>query len=298
MLKALKKYRAPYLFIMPFFILFLVFQLVPTIWTFYISLTNWKGIGTPDFCGFDNYRKMLIDDMFWESLGNTVVYWLTGLVFIICCALLIASLLNSRYLKSNSARAFFKTATFLPNICAAIAMGLIFRMLFDENVGLVNEVVTIFGGSKIPWLTSTTFSKIPVIILNVWRYTPWFTMILLSGLLNISKDYYEAATVDGAKRIDIIRYIILPALVVPMTTMFILNLGFFMTAGFDQVFNFTNQSVNSVIDILDTYVYRIGLESGQYSLATAVALIKGIVGVFLVLVTHLVSKKVTGKGVW
>ena len=170
MLKALKKYRAPYLFIMPFFILFLVFQLVPTIWTFYISLTNWKGIGTPDFCGFDNYRKMLIDDMFWESLGNTVVYWLTGLVFIICCALLIASLLNSRYLKSNSARAFFKTATFLPNICAAIAMGLIFRMLFDENVGLVNELVTMLGGSRLPWLTSTTFSKIPVIILNVWRY--------------------------------------------------------------------------------------------------------------------------------
>jgi len=71
MLKALKKYRAPYLFIMPFFILFLVFQLVPTIWTFYISLTNWKGIGTPDFCGFDNYRKMLIDDMFWETQWST-----------------------------------------------------------------------------------------------------------------------------------------------------------------------------------------------------------------------------------
>ena len=195
MLKALKKYRAPYLFIMPFFILFLVFQLVPTIWTFYISLTNWKGIGTPDFCEFDNYRKML-----------------TGLVFIICCALLIASLLNSRYLKSNSARAFFKTATFLPNICAAIAMGLIFRMLFDENVGLVNELVTMLGGSRLPWLTSTTFSKIPVIILNVWRYTPWFTMILLSGLLNISKDYYEAATVDGANGWQQFWFITLPSL--------------------------------------------------------------------------------------
>ena len=75
MLKALKKYRAPYLFIMPFFILFLVFQLVPTIWTFYISLTNWKGIGTPDFCGFDNYRKMLIDDMFWDPWATQ---WSTG----------------------------------------------------------------------------------------------------------------------------------------------------------------------------------------------------------------------------
>ena len=114
MLKTLKKYKAPYLFILPFFILFFVFQLVPTIWTFYISFTDWKGIGDPQFSGLGNYKKMMVDNMFWESLGNTVVYWLTGLVFILFCALLIACLLNSRFLKSNSARAFFKTATFLP----------------------------------------------------------------------------------------------------------------------------------------------------------------------------------------
>ena len=212
MLKTLKKYKAPYLFILPFFILFFVFQLVPTIWTFYIIFTDWKGIGDPQFSGLGNYNKIMVDNMFWESLGNTVVYWLTGLVFILFCALLIACLLNSRFLKSNSARAFFKTATFLPNICAAIAMGLIFRMLFDENVGLFNELLTMFGGSKIPWLTSTTYSKVPVIMLNVWRYTPWFTMILLSGLLNISKDYYEAATVDGANGIQQFWYITLPSL--------------------------------------------------------------------------------------
>ncbi len=212
MLRTIKKYKAPYLFILPFFILFFVFQLIPTIWTVYISLTNWKGIGSPEFCGFGNYQKMMVDDMFWESLGNTVVYWLSGLVLIICCALLIACLLNSRYLQKDSVRSFFKTATFLPNICAAIAMGLIFRMLFDENVGLINEVISMVGGSKIPWLTSTTYSKIPVIILNVWRYTPWFTMILLSGLLNISKDYYEAATVDGANAAQQFWFITLPSL--------------------------------------------------------------------------------------
>ena len=138
MLKALKKYKAPYLFILPFFILFFVFQLVPTIWTFYISFTDWKGIGDPEFSGLGNYKKMMVDNMFWESLGNTVVYWLTGLVFILFCALLIACLLNSRFLKSNSARAFFKTATFLPNICAAIAMGLIFRMLFENKENLLS----------------------------------------------------------------------------------------------------------------------------------------------------------------
>ncbi len=212
MLQTLKKYRAPYLFILPFFILFFIFQLIPTIWTIYISLTDWKGIGSPKFCGLSNYRKMMVDNMFWESLGNTVVYWISGLILIICCALLIACLLNSRFLSNDSARAFFKTATFLPNICAAIAMGLIFRMLFDENVGLVNEVIAMTGGAKVPWLTSTTFSKIPVIILNVWRYTPWFTMILLSGFLNISKDYYEAATVDGANSAQQFWFITLPSL--------------------------------------------------------------------------------------
>ena len=209
MLKNIKKYRAPYLFILPFFILFFLFQLIPTIWTFYISFTEWKGIGDPVWCGTDNYQKILIDNLFWESLVNTVVYWITGMVLILVLAVIIASLLNSSSLKHKS---FFKTVTFLPNICAAIAMGLIFRMLFDENVGLFNELLTIFGGSKIPWLTSTTYSKIPVIILNVWRYTPWFTMILLSGLLNISKDYYEAATVDGATGLQQFWYITLPSL--------------------------------------------------------------------------------------
>ena len=209
MLKTLKKYRAPYLFILPFFILFLVFQLIPTVWTFYISLTNWRGIGDPQFCGMENYRKLMLDNMFWDALRNTVIYWLTGLVLILVFAVLIANLLNSELLKG---RMLFKTITFLPNICAAIAMGLIFRMLFDENTGLINEAMQALGGKRIPWMTSTEYSKLPVIILNVWRNTPWFTMIVLSGLLNISHDYYEAATVDGAGRWKQFWYITMPSL--------------------------------------------------------------------------------------
>lgn len=209
MLKKIKKYRAPYLFILPFFILFIVFQLIPSIWTVYISLTKWRGIGTPEFVGFENYSKMIIDDMFWESLLNTAIYWVSGLVLILFLAVLIASLLNSKCLKG---KAFFKTATFLPNICAAIAMGLIFRMLFDENTGLVNEIFAALGLDKVPWLASTRYSKIPVIFLIVWRNTPWFTMIVLSGLLNISPDYYEAATVDGANGWQKFIFITLPSL--------------------------------------------------------------------------------------
>lgn len=199
----------PYLFILPFFVLFLVFQLIPIIWTVYISFTQWRGIGEPQFIGWANYQKILIDNMFWDALKNTVVYWISGLVLILIFALLIASILNSELLKG---RTFFKTVTFLPNVCAAIAMGLIFRLFFDENAGLINEALEAFGLSRVPWLTSTQYSKIPVIILNVWRNTPWFTMIILSGLLNIPKDYYEAATMDGAGKWKQFCYITLPSL--------------------------------------------------------------------------------------
>ncbi len=209
MLKTIKKYKMPYLFILPFFVLFLVFQLIPIIWTVYISFTQWRGIGDPQFIGWANYQKILIDNMFWDALKNTVVYWISGLVLILIFALLIASILNSELLKG---RVFFKTVTFLPNVCAAIAMGLIFRLFFDENAGLINEALETFGFSRIPWLTSTQFSKVPVIILNVWRNTPWFTMIILSGLLNIPRDYYEAATMDGAGKWKQFCYITLPSL--------------------------------------------------------------------------------------
>ena len=206
---AIKKYKAPYLFIMPFFLLFLVFQLVPTLWAVYISLTEWRGIGTPEFIGLENYRKIFVDDMFWEAFANTIVYWVTCLVLIMFFAVGIALLLNSPCLK---ARAFFRTTTFLPNICAAIAVGLIFRMLFDENMGLVNEFLSLFNVAKIPWLSSLEYSKIPVILLIVWRNTPWYTMIILSELLSIPNDYYEAATVDGAGFIKKFIYITLPSI--------------------------------------------------------------------------------------
>lgn len=209
MKRTLKKYWAPYLFILPFFLLFLVFQLIPIIWTVYISFTEWRGIGTPEFIGLDNYKKIAIDGMFWESFFNTVIYWIVSLILILVFALLIAVLLNSPLLKG---RAAFKTITFLPNICAAIAMGLIFRMLFDENMGLINEFLGIFSIEKIPWLSSIEYSKIPVILLIVWRNTPWYTMILLSGLLNISNDYFEAATVDGANGLQKFVYIMIPSI--------------------------------------------------------------------------------------
>ncbi len=208
-IKGFKNYKYPYLFILPFFLLFFIFQFVPLLWTIVISFTKWNGIGSPKNVGFKNYKMLFSDELFIKSFSNTIVYWISGVVFILIFAMILALILNSDKLRN---RAFFKTVTFLPNVCAAIAMGLIFRMLFDENVGLLNGILNVFGIASKPWLTSIELSKIPVVILNIWRNTPWFTMIILSGLLNINKDFYDAAKVDGANAIRQFIYITLPSL--------------------------------------------------------------------------------------
>jgi ABC-type sugar transport system permease subunit len=205
----IKENKYPYLFILPFFLLFFIFQFVPLLWTIVISFTKWNGIGLPENVGFRNYKMLFADELFIKSFFNTIVYWITGVVFILIFAMIIALILNSNKLKNRS---FFKIVTFLPNVCAAIAMGLIFRMLFDENVGLINEILNVFGIASQPWLTSVELSKIPVIMLNIWRNTPWFTMIILSGLLSINKDFYDAARVDGANAFRRFIYITLPSL--------------------------------------------------------------------------------------
>lgn len=209
MKKAYKRYGFAFLAISPFFIQFFIFQLIPTLSTVYISFTDWNGMKAPRWRGLANYEMMLKDYQFLDALRNTALYWIIGVVGVLFFALMIASLLNSEALKLKS---FFKTATFLPYVCASMAMGLIFGMLFDENAGLVNAVIESLGGTGIPWLTSSRYARIPVHILFIWRSVPWFTLIFLSGLLNIPHEYYEAATVDGASGVQKFFKITLPHL--------------------------------------------------------------------------------------
>ena len=180
--------------------------------------------------------------------------------------------------------------------------GLPFVFFYNIATGIFSAM----GDSKTPFyfLAVSSVSNIAVDILFVSAFqmgvagVAWDSIIYFTAIMGINPDLYEAAALDGANRWNIVVHIILPALLVPMTTMFILNLGFFMSAGFDQVYNFSNSAVLSVIDILDTYINRVGIESAQYSVATAVSLVKGVVGCILVLITHVTSKKLTGEGVW
>ena len=289
------KDRVLYLMLAPTLIYFLIFRVWPII-NMRLAFCNYRAKGPWEFAGLKYFDMIFKSSTFMEILRNTLIISFMKYILLFPFFVIFALLLNE--IRCGKFRKYVQIISYMPHFLSWVVIAGIWISMLSVSGGAVNQIMGWFGLDAVDFMTNKGTIRWVLFFSEGWRSLGWDSIVYFTSILAISPDLYEAATVDGAKRIDIIRYIILPALVVPMTTMFILNLGFFMTAGFDQVFNFTNQSVNSVIDILDTYVYRIGLESGQYSLATAVALIKGIVGVFLVLVTHLVSKKVTGKGVW
>jgi len=203
------KSRVIYLFISPFYILFLVFGLFPIVWSFYLTFHDWNGLSEMRWIGLGNYRALLRDGVFHEAVRNTVVYWVVDIVFIILLALVLATLLNSPRLKGGKA---MRVIMFLPYVTATVAVGLVFNMIFDFNSGLINSVLRDIGVAPQPWLNSVQLSKIPVMVLNIWRVMPWYLLILYSGLQAINPEYYEAATVDGANAFQKFVSITIPSL--------------------------------------------------------------------------------------
>ena len=182
---------------------------MPMVESVFYSFTDFDGLNEPDFIGLDNYKSLFNTKnyAFYDVLINTVIYWIACSLLIIGIAFIIALLLNAKKLKG---RTLIKTATFIPYVCASVALALVFKMLFDYNSGLINDILARLGFEKVGWLTTSVYSKIPVICLFSWRMIPWYSVILLSGLLSIPLEYYEASRIDGGGFFSDLKYITIP----------------------------------------------------------------------------------------
>lgn len=294
-LKQIHADKALYFMLAPAVIYFIIFRVFPIInmrLAFYTFCTN-----TPwEFAGLKYFRLIFSSPGFLSVLSNTLIISFMKYVLLFPLFVIFALVLNE--LRSTRFRKYVQVISYLPHFLSWVVIAGIWISFLNPSTGAVNQVLGWVGVGPIDFLTDKGAIRWVLFFSEAWRSIGWDSIIFFTAIIGIEPALFEAARIDGAGRWQLIRYITLPALVIPMTTVFILNLGFFMSAGFDQVFNFANPAVSSVIDILDTYIYRIGLEQGQYSLATAVSLIKGVVGVILVLGTHFISKRYTGKGVW
>lgn len=207
--KEFYKYRYAYLFISPFFILFIIFFLFPTLRSFYLSTFKWEGFGRYTFVGLDNYVKLAKDPLFRSTLTNSIVLMLMSMVPQIVLSVILAVLINAKFIKFKKV---WRTIYFLPITLSPVIVAVIFTLIFDENYGFLNYLLSFFHIPPVGWLTSVQMSKISVATLVVWRWTGWNIVVLLAALQGIPQDLQDAAAVDGANEMRIFRHITLPLL--------------------------------------------------------------------------------------
>jgi ABC-type sugar transport system permease subunit len=232
--RKLKDNCSGYLMIMPFYIFFAVFVIIPIIMNIGLSFTNYN-LTQMTFIGLNNYRNLLTDKFFWVSLQNTLIYTCFTLVFTMALGLMLAVFLN-RKLRGLK---FFRTSFYLPYVTSMVAVSMIWLWMYEPSHGIVNQLLKIVGIQGREWLFDVRTALGSIIVMAIWKYTGYYMVVFLAGLQGIPEYLYEAATVDGANGIQKFFKITLPMLT--PVTFFLFVTGIINNFNvFEQVIVMTN----------------------------------------------------------
>ncbi len=284
-----------YLMMAPGLIFFVIWHYVP-IWEAKMAFEQVRIIPPNIWVGLKNFQLLFASPVFYQVLANTVIISGMKMLFVFPVPIVVALLLNEVH--SGPFRQFVQSAIYLPHFLSWVVIAAVFIAFLSPTDGAVNQLTGYVGLPPINFMTNTSWIRWVLVLSENWRSAGWDSLLYLAAIIAIDPALYDAAELDGANRWQKILYVTIPGIVPTIATLFILNMGLFMSAGLDQVINLQNDVNSSTIDIVDTYVYRIGLITGEYSLATAAGLFKALIGMVLVLLSHFVSKRLTGKGVW
>lgn len=284
-----------YLMAAPGLIFFVIFHYVP-IWEAQIAFQQVRIIPPNIWVGLKNFQMLFGSVVFWQVMANTIIISSMKMAFVFPVPILVALLLNE--LRSARFRQSIQSVLYLPHFLGWVVISAIFIAQLSPSGGAVNDVLKLVGLKPVSFMTEPNWIRWILVISENWRSAGWDSLLYMAAIIGIDQTLYEAAEIDGANRWQKIWHVTLPGIVPTIATLFILNCGMFLNADLDQVINMQNDAVISQIDIIDTYVYRIGLTAGQFSLATAAGLFKAVLGMGLILAAHFISKRLTGKGVW
>ncbi|MDA1181438.1 MAG: ABC transporter permease subunit [Proteobacteria bacterium] len=294
-MKLVKKHFILYLFILPTLIFLFIFHYLP-IYESKLAFQKYKIIGENEWVGLKYFKILFSYSGFYNVLWNTIIISMMKIVFTFPIPIILALTLNE--VRKSSHRKFFQSILYIPHFLSWVIISGIFISMLSINNGAVNNVLQMMDFDPINFLTNSNYVRWILVISEIWRSAGWDSVLYIAAIFSINQELYDSAKIDGATRWQQTIFITLPMIVPMIITVFILNLGFFLSAGFDQVFNLMNAATLSKIDIIDTYVYRIGLLKGDFSLSIAAGLFKGLIGFILIMSTHFIAKKISGRGLW
>ena len=296
-LRLLGKYWPYYLMMLPGLVYFALLKYAP-MYGVLIAFKDFKikkGIWGSPWVGLQNFRTFFTSTYCSRLIGNTLIISFTKLVLSSFMSVFFALLLNE--CTKRRFKRLVQTVSYMPHFLSWVIIYGIVYLFCSESAGYINRIVRMLTGSAIPLMTSNTYFRGLLYFTELWKNTGYASIIYMSVIVGIDPGLYEAATIDGASRWQRIVHITLPAIRSTFIMLTIMNIGKIMNAGFDQIYVFYSPQVYQTGDIIDTYVYRAGLEEMRYGLSTAVGLFKNVIGFTLVFTTNRIAQK-WGEGLW
>ncbi|WP_409340266.1 ABC transporter permease [Paenibacillus sp. MBLB4367] len=294
----LRKYWDLYLIMVPGIVYLVVFKYLP-MWGIVIAFQNYSvftGIRASEWVGIAHFQEMFTNPEFFRIFRNTLLISLYKLVWGFPGPIVLAILLN------EVRRAWFKrsiqTLVYLPHFLSWVIIGGILINVLSPTEGIVNRIIQMFGLEPVFFLADPGWFRSVLVVSDIWKEVGWGAIIYLAALAGIDPQQYEAAIIDGANKWRQIWHITLPALLSTIVILFVLRLGHVLDVGFEQIFVLYHPIVYEVSDVIETFVYRVGITQGQFSFSTAVGLFKSVIGLILVVAANRLAKKLGQSGIW
>lgn len=281
-----KNIKIAYLLIAPAFLLFLVFNAYPLLWSLYISFTSWDGLNSvKTFVGIQNYTNLLSDHEFQVSLRVTIIY----VIFVTALSSILGFIIALNLQKIRFSN-IYRTLYFSPVVTATVAAGVVWQLIFDPFSGILNKFISAIGMTGPNWLSDTRFALPAVIVVGIWKRIGFAMVVFAAGLASLPTTTYEAAALDGADGLKAIRFITIPLLkpifFVVLITGFIDSIQVF-----DHIFVMTNGGPMGSTQVLSMLLYNQGFRLFHLGTASAVGWII-LLGVFIMtLLQQLISRR-------
>lgn len=253
-----------------------------------------RGFWGSEWVGFEVFTEIFGKHDFGRAVRNTLLLNTLDLVFSFTIPVLLAILLNE--IKNVKFKRMNQTLLYLPHFLSWIIIGAIAYQLLSESNGVINNLIAMMGGTRIPFLQEDYNWLVSYLAIGVWQSMGWGTIIYLASMSGINPELYEAATVDGAGRWRKVWNVTLPSIRPTIVTLLIMNLGRVMEGSFERIFALQNKATTEFTTTIPVLVYRWGIESGNFSRATALGLFQSVIGLALVLMADRVAKKLGEDG--
>lgn len=290
-----KKYWPYYLMAMPGVVFLFAFRYLPLLGSViaFQDYSVFRGILNSAWVGFKNFKELFGYYDFWRIFSNTLILGLLKLLIVFPFSVVLALMINE--VRQPLLKKGIQTIVYIPYFLSWVIVGGMVYDIFSKG-GMFNNLRGVLGMPMVLAMQKESWFRPIYVFSSIWKEAGWGTVVYMAAINGIDQALYEAAEIDGASRAQRLRYITAPLLMPTVITMFLLNIGSFLELGFEQVYNLVNPLTQSVGDIFDTYVYRVGIIQRRYSFTTAAGLFQSVIGFTLVTLFNKLANRYTDNG--